>query len=250
MALELTAEDRAEVARICGRYPEEHKPSALLPTLHYLQERFGMLSPEVQLLAARELGVPPTQVREVVTFYEMFHEHEEGQFHLEVCTNIACHLQGGDAVLDHLRAKLGIECGQHTPDGMFSLMEAECLASCGSGPCMKVGEDYYEFLTIESTDGLLEQFKQKSASLKGKGYMRSGPEPHTGAVPGFTPPAPQSDEALTRATEPQPPPAVPRPEPEATPDPAPAPVPAASASPARPSLPVFNAGKKPEGGQG
>lgn len=222
MGLELTAEDRVEVARICARYPAEHKQAALLPTLHYLQERFGHLAPEVQLLAARELQVPPTLVREVVTFYEMFHEHEEGQFHLEVCTNIACHLQGGDAVLDHLRAKLGIECGQHTPDGMFSLMEAECLASCGSGPCMKVGEDYYEFLTVESTDGLLERFKAQSAELKGKAYMRSGPEPHTGPVPGFKPPPPLSEEAAARAKVEQPPPVV-RPEPRPSPAAAPSP---------------------------
>ena len=76
------------------------------------------------------LGVPPTQVHEVVTFYEMFHQEPEGQFHLELCTNISCHLLGGDACIDHLKQKLGIEVGHHTPDGVFSLMEAECLASC------------------------------------------------------------------------------------------------------------------------
>ena len=101
---------------------------------------------------AHAIDVPPPRVREVVTFYEMYHEHPEGQFHLEVCTNISCHLLGGDMVLDHLRGKLGIEPGQHTEDNMFSLMEAECLASCGSGVCMKVGLDYYEFLTVEAVD--------------------------------------------------------------------------------------------------
>lgn len=191
MALELTAEDRAEITRIRGRYPDAHQAAALLPLLHYLQERFGHLAPEVQLIAAEELKVPPTRVHEVVTFYEMYHEHPEGQFHLEVCTNIACHLQGGDRLLEHFKKRLGIEVGHTTEDGMFSLMEAECIASCGSGPCMRIGEDYYESLSIEAADGLLSQLKEKAKGLNGRAYMREGPEPHVGPVKGFEPPPPR-----------------------------------------------------------
>lgn len=188
MALAFTDEDRAKIDEIVARYP--NKPAALLPVLHHAQDKFGHLSPEVQLLVAHALDVPPPRVREVVTFYEMYHEHPEGQFHLEVCTNIACHLMGGDAVLDHLRGKLGIECGGHTKDGMFSLMEAECLASCGSGVCMKVGRDYYEHLTVEAVDALVDRFKKMAPSLKGKAYLGADGEPHVGPVKGFEPPAP------------------------------------------------------------
>jgi NADH-quinone oxidoreductase subunit E len=195
MALAFTDEDRAKIGQIVGRYP--NKPAALLPVLHYAQDKFGHLAPEVQLLVAHAIDVPPPRVREVVTFYEMYHEHPEGQFHLEVCTNISCHLMGGDAVLDHLRKKLGIECGEHTPDGMFSLMEAECLASCGSGSCMKVGRDYYEFLTIESVDALVEQLKKQAPELKGRPYVQAKDGPHVGPVKGFAP-------AKTGGREPRP----------------------------------------------
>ena len=139
---------------------------------------------------AHAIDVPPPRVREVVTFYEMYHEHPEGQFHLEVCTNISCHLMGGDAVLDHLRKKLGIACGEHTEDGMFSLMEAECLASCGSGVCMKVGRDYYESLTVDAVDALVDRFKAMAPELKGHHYIEGKDGPHVGPVKGFEPPRP------------------------------------------------------------
>jgi len=185
MALGFTDEDRAKIDEIVARYP--NKPAALLPVLHLAQDKFGHLSPEVQLLVAHALDVPPPRVREVVTFYEMYHEHPEGQFHLEVCTNISCHLMGGDAILGHLEKKLGIRPGEHTEDGMFSLMEAECLASCGSGVCMKVGRDYYEFLTVDAVDTLVEDFKKMAPSLKGKPYMGKAPEGHVGPVKGHEP---------------------------------------------------------------
>ena len=188
MALAFTDEDRAKIEQIVARYP--NKPAALLPVLHYAQDKFGHLAPEVQLLVAHAIDVPPPRVREVVTFYEMYHEHPEGQFHLEVCTNISCHLMGGDAVLDHLRGKLGIECGHHTADGMFSLMEAECLASCGSGVCMKVGRDYYEGLTPAAVDALLERFEKLAPELKGRPYVHGKDGPHVGPVKGFEAPRP------------------------------------------------------------
>lgn len=185
MGAEFDAQDQAEIDAICARYPR--RPAALLPVLHYAQDKFGHLDRGVQLAVARALDVSPPRVREVVTFYEMFHEHAEGQFHLEVCTNISCHLTGGDRILDHLRGKLGIACGHRTDDGMFSLMEAECLASCGSGPVMKVGLDYYEFLTVEAVDALLERFRVKSREMNGRPYLHQDGEPHVGPVRGFEP---------------------------------------------------------------
>jgi NADH-quinone oxidoreductase E subunit len=187
MTVEFSSEDRDFISSLTSRYPEGRAGAALLPVLHLAQERFGHLDHEVQRLVAGTLQLPPTQVHEVVTFYEMYHEHPEGQFHLEVCTNISCHLCGGDALLDHLEQRLGIRIGQTTGDGLFSLMEAECLASCGSAPMMKVGLDYYEFLTLEAVDHLLEKFQKLAPSLDGKAY-KWGPEgPHVGPVPGFEP---------------------------------------------------------------
>jgi NADH-quinone oxidoreductase subunit E len=183
MPLELTVEDKAEIAKILAKYPEN--AAALLPVLHYVQRKFGWLSVEAQLLVAEAIGVPATRVREVVTFYEMFHEHAEGQYHLELCTNISCHLLGGEELLRHLESRLAVETGHMTEDGVFSLMEVECLASCGSGPVMKVGEDYYEHLGPEAVDALIERFRREAPSLAGKPYYCKNNKPHTGPVPGF-----------------------------------------------------------------
>lgn len=183
--LQLTDADHEIIATLVSRYPQP--AAALLPVLHHAQDRFGHLAPPVQRLVAEALDVPPARVREVVTFYEMFHEHPEGQFHLELCTNISCHLLGGGALLGHLQQKLGIAPGQVTEDGVFSLMEAECLASCGSGVCMKVGLDYYEQLTVPALDALLERLRGEAAALEGQAYRHAQPEPHVGPVPGFEP---------------------------------------------------------------
>lgn len=188
MPLELSSETKARIQGILARYPNQQ--AALLPVLHLVQHEHGYLSHELQAVVAKTLGVPATLVREVVTFYEMFHEHPEGQFHLEVCTNIACHLTGGDEVLTHLKKKLGIDVGHQTEDGMFSLMEAECLASCGSGPVIRCGRDYYEHLTIPAVDALLARFKAEAPKLHGHHYDMGPDGPHVGPVKGFEPPKP------------------------------------------------------------
>lgn len=185
MSLQLSADSKARIEAITGRYP--NRQAALLPALHVAQGQFGHLSPEVQGLVAQILGVPTTLVREVVTFYEMYHEHPEGQFHLEICTAFSCHLLGADGLTKHCKKKLGIEVGHHTEDGVFSLMEAECLASCGSGPMMRVGDDYYEHLTPAALDHLIEKFRGMAPALKGAHYEHGKDGPHTGPVKGFAP---------------------------------------------------------------
>jgi hypothetical protein len=117
----------------------------------------------------------------------MYHQHPEGQFHLELCTNISCHLAGADQLVAHVKKSLGIDVGAQTEDAAFSLMEAECLASCGSGPMLKVGEDYYEYLTIPACDALIKKLREMAPSLNGKHYEHGPNGPHVGAVPGFEP---------------------------------------------------------------
>jgi NADH-quinone oxidoreductase E subunit len=248
MPVELNEQDKAAIAGILKKYPE--KAAALLPVLHYVQRKLGHLPDEAQLLVADAIGVAATRVREVVTFYEMFHEHPEGQYHLELCTNISCHLLGGEELLRHMEKRLGVGVGHMTEDGVFSLMEVECLASCGSGPMMKVGEDYYEHLTAEAVDSLIDRFKKEAPSLEGRPYYCKNNKPHTGAVPGFesklpvlnaTPPPPMTNSA----PPPLPPkPAEPKPAEAKPAEPAEAPKDEAKTS----GLPSFEAPKpkKPE----
>ena len=188
MAFELTADEKARIEEICAKYPS--RAAALLPVLHLVQDRVGSLPSEAQLAVARALDVPPTRVKEVVSFYEMFHEQPEGRFHLELCTNISCHLAGARELLEYVEERLGIKVGQKTEDGVFSLIEAECLASCGSGPVAKVGVDYYEYLTPDAVDGLLDQLRAAAPEYEGKVYICARGQPHVGPVSGFEPKAP------------------------------------------------------------
>ncbi|MCK6548148.1 NAD(P)H-dependent oxidoreductase subunit E [Myxococcota bacterium] len=199
MPLELSSETKARIQEILARYPNQQ--AALLPVLHLVQHEHGYLSHELQAVVAKTLDVPATLVREVVTFYEMFHEHPEGQFHLEVCTNIACHLTGGDEILVHLKKKLGIDVGHQTEDGVFSLMEAECLASCGSGPVIRCGRDYYEHLTIPAVDALVARFREHAPKLHGHHYDMMPEGPHVGPVKGFEPPKPSAGTPAPAAPE-------------------------------------------------
>ncbi len=195
MPMEFSEAAKKQFDAIVAKYPE--RQAALLMVLHLAQDEFGCLDLEVQSLVAERLGVPKVLVREVTTFYEMFHEHKEGQFHLEVCTNIACHIAGADRLVSCVKKKLGVEVGFKTEDGVFSLMEAECLASCGSAPVMKVGLDYYEYLTEAALLSLIETFKALAPELGGRAYKTAGSEPHVGPVSGFEPPAPAAPSATS-----------------------------------------------------
>ncbi|MEO1337229.1 MAG: NADH-quinone oxidoreductase subunit NuoE, partial [Myxococcota bacterium] len=199
MAFELTAEEKTQIEAICARYPE--RAAALLPVLHLVQQRVGSLPPPAQLAVARVLGVPPTRVKEVVTFYEMFHEAPEGRFHIELCTNISCHLAGADRLMKHFEQKLDISVGQTSKDGTFSLMEAECLASCGSGPVAKIGVDYYEYLTPEAVDALIDRLRERTDEFRDKVFVSAEAQPHVGAVAGFSPPSPSDAPAAPSAPE-------------------------------------------------
>lgn len=220
MALELKGEVKARIETIAARYPR--RQAALLPVLHLVQHEYGYLSPEVQMAVAVALDVPPTLVHEVTTFYEMYHQHPEGQFHLELCTNISCHLAGADQLVAHVKKELGIDVGHQTEDGAFSLMEAECLASCGSGPMMRVGDDYYEYLTIPACDALIKKFREAAPSLSGKHYEHGPSGPHVGPLKGFEAPKPSELAASAPAVVSTPPVSTP-------------PVSSAPAAPAAPS---------------
>lgn len=139
------------------RYPT--KVALLLPALHAAQEEHGWLSKETLAEVAEYIGIHPAQAREVASFYTMYNLKPVGKYHLKVCTNVACCLRGADELVEHLEEKLGIKCGETTPDRKFTLMEEECLGACGTAPAMMLNDDYHENLTPESVDRVLEQLK-------------------------------------------------------------------------------------------
>lgn len=138
-------------------YP--HPRSALVPILHLLQEQDGYLTPEGMEHAAELVGVTPAEVIGTATFYDMLHVEPVGRYVVAVCTNIACMLQGAYELLAHAEERLGVGVGETTPDGMFTLEDAECLALCGDAPCLTVNWRFFGDLDTEAFDTLVEDLR-------------------------------------------------------------------------------------------
>jgi NADH-quinone oxidoreductase subunit E len=159
MAVEFKKETIQEFEEIASRYPVRR--AALLPALWLAQREFGWISPEVMEAVASLVGCSPVQVLEVAQFYSMYHKQKPGKHHLQVCQTVVCLMNGSEKILRMLEEKLGLKPGEATPDGQFSLQTVECLASCHTGPCMRVNDVYHEHMTVEKTEQLLEELKKK-----------------------------------------------------------------------------------------
>ncbi len=146
-----------EFQDIISRYPE--KRAALLMVLHLAQREFGWLSREVMEYVAELLDLTPGDVYDTASFYTMFYKKPMGKYHIQVCHTLSCALRGARNIYEHLEKKLGISEGEVTPDGKFSLMKVECLGACGTAPVVQINDDYYENLTIEKLDEILNNLK-------------------------------------------------------------------------------------------
>lgn len=142
------------VAALLTRYPADQKRAAMLPVLRLLQEMKGWLPPEGVKQVAEKLSTTPERVQEVATFYVMFHTQKPGKYVIDVCTNLPCALRGAEGMLKYLEQKLGTTAG--TNGDKFFLRETECLASCGTAPCLQINEDHHESLSKQKVDKLLE----------------------------------------------------------------------------------------------
>ena len=138
-------------------YP--HPRSALIPLCHLAQEQDGWLRPEAIEEIAELCAVTAAEVRGTATFYDMLHTEPVGTYVLSVCTNIACMLDGALELLEHAEGALGVRAGGTTPDGVFTLHEAECLADCDQTPCVQVNHRYVGAQTPESFDRLLADLR-------------------------------------------------------------------------------------------
>ncbi len=147
--------DIVERAReLVSLYPEPR--SALIPLCHLAQEQDGWLRPEAMEEIAALVGITAAEVRGTATFYDMLHTEPVGTYLVSICTNIACLLGGAEELLAHAEARLGVHAGGTTPDGRFTLEDAECLADCDRTPCVTVNHRYVGGLSIEELDALLD----------------------------------------------------------------------------------------------
>ena len=155
----LSEHTRQEIDHWVAKFPPGRQRSAVLSALRAAQEQnHGHLSAELMDAVAYYLQLPPIQVYEVASFYSMFETRPCGRHHLSVCTNISCLLRGGEEILAHVEAKLGVRVGESTPDGrIFLKPEEECLASCTGAPMLMVDHVYHEHLTPEKVDRILAE---------------------------------------------------------------------------------------------
>jgi NADH-quinone oxidoreductase subunit E len=148
-----------------ARYPEGRHKSALLPLLHMAQHEFGgWLSVPVMDYVASILRIQPIEVYEVATFYSMYNLKPVGHCMIEFCQTGPCLLRGVEDVIDYTENKLGIKVGQTTPDNKFTLKAVECLGSCGTAPMAQIGEYYYENLTPEKIDKIVDIFSKPESN--------------------------------------------------------------------------------------
>ena len=138
------------------------KRSVLVPTLLYAQDETGFLSDEVIAEIAGRLELSELDVRNVISYYSMLTTKRRGKFNVQVCTNIACMLRGGEELYEHCKERLGVGHKQTTPDGVFSLEEVECIGACSWAPAVQVNYDFHENLTPAAMDKVLESYRAKA----------------------------------------------------------------------------------------
>jgi NADH-quinone oxidoreductase E subunit len=165
-----TEQELNEIEALKSRY--ERPQAILLPVLWKIQEKKGWIDHEGMEEAARICGVPKSHVLGVVSFYTMFFEKPMGKYHVQVCTNVSCMLRGGEKIYHDLKANLGCGHLERTADGMFSLEEVECMGACGGAPMIAVGETFFEKVTSDEAQGIIDSIKNTKTIPAPKRYAQ------------------------------------------------------------------------------
>ena len=160
MFMNFSPEFEQRFAEMLTHYPT--KRSALVPTLLYAQDEIGHLNDEAIAELAQRLDLTELEVRNVISYYSMLTTKPRGKYNVQVCTNIACMLRGGEELLDHCKKKLGIGHKGTTQDGLFSVEEVECIGACSWAPAAQVNYDFHENLTTEKMDKVLDEYRKKA----------------------------------------------------------------------------------------
>ena len=157
--MKFSEEFESRFTEMLTHYPT--KRSVLVPTLLYAQDEVGYLSDDVIVELASRLELTELDVRNVISYYSMLVTKPRGKYNVQVCTNIACMLRGGEEILTHCKNKLGIGHKGTTQDGLFSLEEVECIGACSWAPAAQVNYDFHENLTPEKMDRVLDEYNRK-----------------------------------------------------------------------------------------
>jgi NADH-quinone oxidoreductase E subunit len=180
-SFEFTPENLEQAKAHIAKYPPGRQASAVLPLLWIAQsQNSGWLPRAAMDYVAGLLEMAPIRVYEVATFYTMFNLRPVGRYLLQACTTTPCWLRGSDAVVEACERKLGISMGGTTPDGLFTLVEVECLGACVNAPILQVNDDFYEDLDGPATEKLLDALREGKPPPPGSVIGRHGSEPATG----------------------------------------------------------------------
>lgn len=196
-----TDEHMVRIEKIIAKYPKGYQASAVIPLLDLAQRQEGWVTKPAIDLIAEILGMPVIRVLEVATFYTMFNLHPMGKCHLQVCTSLSCWLRGSDDVVRACKDKLGVNFGETTPDGEFTVSEVECAGACVNAPVVAVGDEYYEDLDYESMSKLIDALKAGNRPAPGSAVGRQGAEPQgerTSLTTDPTQPIPKQDLAASK----------------------------------------------------
>jgi NADH-quinone oxidoreductase E subunit len=178
---EFTAENLERAKAHIAKYPPGRQASAVLPLLWIAQEQHGGWLPRAAMdHVAGILEMAPIRIYEVATFYTMFNLRPVGRYLLQACTTTPCWLRGSDVVVEACERKLGIAVGDSTADGLFTLVEVECLGACVNAPILQVNDDFYEDLDGPATEALLDALRNGKPPAPGSVIGRQGSEPTTG----------------------------------------------------------------------
>ena len=176
-----SSENGDAVQTVLAKYPDGWKESAVMPLLDLAQRQHdGWLPRAAMDHIAEMLGMAPIRVYEVATFYTMYMLKPIGKHHVQVCTNLPCWLNGSDGVVSACKRKLGIEFGETTQDGQFTLSEMECLGACVNAPMMQIDDDYYEDLDSVATEAILDELSAGGTPKTGSQSGRFTCEPAGG----------------------------------------------------------------------
>ena len=175
-------EDNIKAAKVfIARYPEGRQQSAVMPILDLAQrQNGGWLSDAAIAHVSDMLEMPRIRVQEVASFYSMYHLRPVGRHVVGVCTTTPCWLRGSADILATCRETLGINVGETTEDGLFTLIEVECLGACCNAPMLQINDDYYEDLDEDSTRKLFESLRRGETLKPGSQTGRRSSEPASG----------------------------------------------------------------------
>ncbi len=152
-----TKEQEEKLMQIISKH--KGQDGALIPVLHEAQELYGYLPIEVQQMISDGLGISMSEIYGVVTFYTQFTTNPKGKYNIAVCLGTACYVKGSGVLLDKIKEKLGIDVGECTPDGKYSIEATRCIGACGLAPVLTVNEDVYGRLVPEDIDGILAKYE-------------------------------------------------------------------------------------------